>query len=339
MHKFLRATLGLLAMFAALLPATAQGRPAAKRTAAKLASASHASVRRVQVLSNRNATEIEIEGTARLTPQAQILTGPDRLVVDFSDAIPGDELHNEALNRGGIKNVRVGLFSSNPPVTRVVFDLDAARSFQVFPSGHTVIVKLSGAAPNSAGIDEFPDGNSAAARPGLVNTNFAARPLPISNAPPSNRPPLEVSFANGLLAIHSTKASLSEVLYAIHQQTGADIDVPAGAEQEQVAAEIGPGPAAEVLAHLLNGSRFNFLIVNSANDPRGLDRVILTPRAPGSMPRPSGQVAGGGDADDSESTQQAQESTAIPRIPPQPAERPLPQNAPNPEPRESDPPD
>jgi hypothetical protein len=92
------------------------------------------------------------------------------------------------------------------------------------------------------------------------------------------KPGLEVSFQDGLLSINSTKANLSEILFAVHERTGAEIEIPAGAEQDQVAANFGPGPAAEVLAHLLNGSKFNFMILNSATDPQGLDRVILSPR-------------------------------------------------------------
>ena len=49
---------------------------------------------------------------------------------------------------------------------------------------------------------------------------------------------------------------------------------------------------AEVLAQMLNGSRFNFLILNAANDPRQLDRVILSPRGEGAvMPLPPMQNA------------------------------------------------
>jgi hypothetical protein len=75
----------------------------------------------------------------------------------------------------------------------------------------------------------------------------------------------------------------------VHQQTGAEIAIPAGAEQEQVVAEIGPAPAPEVLAQLLNGSRFNFLILSSTSDPRALDRVILSSRPEGPMPVASQQ--------------------------------------------------
>jgi hypothetical protein len=114
---------------------------------------------------------------------------------------------------------------------------------------------------------------------------------------------------------------LSEVLYAVHQHTGADIAVPAGAEQERVAADIGPGPAAEVLAHLLNGSRFNFLIVNSASDARVLDRVILSPRGEGlSVPRALGSAP----AEDSGTDEATQPQAAVETIPPSPAPVPAP---------------
>jgi hypothetical protein len=92
-----------------------------------------------------------------------------------------------------------------------------------------------------------------------------------------------------LLSISSNKASLSEVLFAIHQQTGAEIAIPAGSELEQVVAEIGPAPAPEVLSQLLNGSKFNFMILSSTSDPRSLDRVILSSRPEGPMPPPPPQ--------------------------------------------------
>jgi len=97
-----------------------------------------------------------------------------------------------------------------------------------------------------------------------------------------------------MLAITANRASLSDVLYAVHQRTGADIAIPAGAELEKVMGQIGPAPAPVVLAHLLNGSKFNFLILNSASDPNVLDRVILSARpegpAPAYRPQPTARV-------------------------------------------------
>jgi hypothetical protein len=69
----------------------------------------------------------------------------------------------------------------------------------------------------------------------------------------------------------------------VQQRTGADVSIAAGAEQEKVVADIAPGPAPEVLARLLNGSRFNFLILSAVDDPQRLDRVILSARPDGAF--------------------------------------------------------
>ena len=102
--------------------------------------------------------------------------------------------------------------------------------------------------------------------------------------------PLDVTFHDGLLAIKANKATLSEVLSAVQQRTGAEVGIAAGADQERVVVDLGPAPAPEVLAQLLHGSKFNFLILSSAKDPRKLDRVILSPRTEGgAMPLPQAQ--------------------------------------------------
>ena len=278
-----RAAAGLLVWAALCLPASVAGQVQGVP-----------SVRRVQVLGNRNPVEIEIESSDRLVPQTQVLTGPDRLVVDFANAVPGTQLRNQSVNRGEVKSVRVSLFSSKPPVTRVVFDLRGPQHYQVFPYGRTVMVKV-GAGGEGARL--APSSGSASG-PSLVNTTYPAQSVPIVVAAPAP-PPLVVSFQAGLLTISSNKASLSEILFAVHQRTGAEIAIPAGAEQEKVVAEIGPASAPEVLAHLLNGSKFNFVIMSSASDPGVLDRVILSARPDGPAPvyRPLPQVQPEDDGD------------------------------------------
>lgn len=251
------------------------------------------SVRSVKVLGSKGSVEIEIEGTDRLTPQPQVLTGPDRLVVDFPNAALGNQVRSQSVDRGEVKDLRVALFQSKPPVTRVVLDLKSAQSYQIFPSGRTVMIKI-GSAPNAgntaAAVEEAPVQPQ---RPGLVIANYTTRqePVRVEAAP---QPTLQISYRNGLLGVRANKATLAEVLYAIQQRTGADISIAAGAEQEKVVAEIEPAPPAEVLAHLLNGSKFNFLILNSTQDPTRIDRVILstrpelvfTPSAPQSRVQP-----------------------------------------------------
>jgi hypothetical protein len=243
--------------------------------------AQNTSIRSLRVLNSRGAIEIEIEASDRITPETQVLTGPDRLVVDFPNATPGAELRSQSVDRGEVKSVRVGLFRSKPPVTRVVFDLKAPQSYQVFPYGRTVMIKMSAAVEPAEGVDYFP----ADAHPALMNTSFApAKPLARAEAfqtGPDTKPSLEVSFREGQLSIRANKASLSEVLFAVHQRTGAEVALTAGVEREQVVADLGPAPAPEVLARLLKGSSFNFLILSSAADPKALERVILSPRSGG----------------------------------------------------------
>jgi hypothetical protein len=236
------------------------------------------SIRRVQVLRSGGQVEIEIEASERIVPQINVLTSPDRLVVDFVNARPSAQLRNLSVNRTEVKSVRVGLFSSDPPVTRLVLDLNGPQPYQLFPAGRTVMLKIGGSAGAESALLR------PASMPVLVNTKYPDRGAQVSVAQrPAVRPRLEVSFQNGLLSVSSNKANLSEILFAIHERTGAEIAIPAGAEQEQVAADLGPAPAPEVLAHLLNGSKFNFMILSSATNPQALDRVILSPRGEGAM--------------------------------------------------------
>src|ERR1700722_11007892 len=274
---------------AAVPQATSAAPSSAVRTSATAPSAPPASaVRRVQVLGGMSAVEIEIEGSERLVPQTQVLTGPDRLVIDFPNTTLGTETRSQSVNRGEVKDFRVGLFHSTPPVTRVVVDLKSPQSFQIFPQGKTVIIKVSGKQSDAAqGVEDFPA--QPVTRPGLVSTNYTAGSAHINTMPlatPPAAPPaplLDVTFRNGMLTIRSTSASLSEILYAVHQRPGADITLSAGAEQEEVAADIGPAPAPDVLTRLLNGSKCNYMIVSSAPDPRVLDKVILSPKAVGAV--------------------------------------------------------
>jgi hypothetical protein len=237
------------------------------------------SIRGIKVLGSKDTVEIEVESSDRVVPQTRVLTGPDRLVIDFPNAVPGSQMRNQSVDRGAVKDVRFGLFQGKPPVTRIVLDLKTAQSYQVFPYGRTTIIKVVANAQDAAAGSSAPS----QARPGLVTANYTPGAAPVQIAPAPQ--PLIVTFHKGLLAIKSDKATLSEILLAVQQRTGAEVSVAAGAEQEKVVVDIGPAPAPEVLAQLLHGSNFNFLILSAANDPKLLDRVILTPRSEGgSMP-------------------------------------------------------
>lgn len=92
--------------------------------------------------------------------------------------------------------------------------------------------------------------------------------------------PPEVSYENGQLLIDAKNSTLSDVLRAVEKHTGAAFDISSGDTSERVVGRLGPGPARDVLADLLNGSHFNYVMLSPAGDPSALSRVVLTPRGP-----------------------------------------------------------
>jgi hypothetical protein len=85
--------------------------------------------------------------------------------------------------------------------------------------------------------------------------------------------PPQVTYQNGLLTIVAANSTLSDILRAVKKQTGADIEVPSA--NDRVVTHLGPGSAREVMADLLNGSRFNYVLLGSAQDTNLLTRVVL----------------------------------------------------------------
>ena len=106
---------------------------------------------------------------------------------------------------------------------------------------------------------------------------FAPRLTP-EQMPP--RPP-QVSYLNGQLLVIAHNSTLADILSAVSGQTGAVIDMPPGSGGERVAGRMGPGPARDVLAALLNGSQFDYIIVASLPNPAGVEHVILISKTNG----------------------------------------------------------
>jgi hypothetical protein len=221
-------------------------------TALSAQTPSQAAIHRVAVLGSANSLEVEILASAPLTPKARVLTDPDRLVLDFPNATPGRDLRNVPVNRGELRGVRFGLYSVDPPVTRMVLDLRSPLPYRVFTSGKMIIVKLTAATAEVAAV---------------------APPAPVKPAPR-----VEVNFRNGELSIWADKATMAEVLTEVRRKTGAEVPIPSGSDQELVFANLGPGPARDVLSAFLNGSRFNIVMVGSERDPAQLRSLLLSPR-------------------------------------------------------------
>jgi hypothetical protein len=93
----------------------------------------------------------------------------------------------------------------------------------------------------------------------------------------SPTPPRD-SYQNGLLTIDAQNSTLSQVLRAVQAQTGASVEMPSSAANERVMMQVGPGRPRDVLNTLLNGSKFNYIILGMIDNPGGVQKVILTTR-------------------------------------------------------------
>ena len=262
---------GLIVVSIVFVTAAAQisDNPVTPAPAAKPA----ARVNSVTVTGGSAGIVLEISTSQSVALRSQVVTGPDRLILDFPDSLPGKDLHNQAINRGEVKDIRVGVFSEHPPVTRVVIDLKSPQPYRIYPSGKTVIVRLMTNEQQAA----------------MTGQGNAAHLNAVSYAPPpaAPAPTLAVEYKNGRLSILAEKVSLSQVLSEVQRKIGADIPIPAMAAQEQVIVNTGLLPVREALASLLNGSRFNFIIVGADNDPAKVKSVILTFRGASGISQPA----------------------------------------------------
>ena len=125
-------------------------------------------------------------------------------------------------------------------------------------------------------------------------------PLPSGPTGPVQQMPLDsitamapqVTFQNNELTIVAPNSTLGDILRAVRKQTGAEIDIPPA--PERVVTHLGPGPARTIVAQLLNGSRFNYVLLGSPADQTVLTRVVLVAKSgPEATPGAAAPVAPG----------------------------------------------
>jgi hypothetical protein len=173
----------------------------------------------------------------------------------------------------------------------------------------------------------------------------AALPPPLPSGPQGPVPQIpldaipavapQVSYQDGLLTIVAPNSTLGDILRGVRKHTSADIEIPPTAS-ERVVTRLGPGPAREVMAELLNGSHFNYILLGSPDNANLLVRVVLvaktsdTPAQPtvtaNATPAPAvannaGDAADAADADD-DSGEDTSEATADTEPPAAPADQP-----------------
>jgi hypothetical protein len=172
-----------------------------------------------------------------------------------------------------------------------------------------------------------------------------AQPVPARAVPPvpatlMNSAPVNpnVTMANGLLTIDAPNSTLSDVLKGVHTATGAEIE--GASPSERVAVRLGPGDPRQVIAALLEGTPYDYLILGSQQKPDVVTRIVLTQSQDGTaaqnvpagrpqppMPQPQGNDVPDASSADDVATQSAGEVQAEQT---QQAPEQNPPNAPNP---------
>ncbi len=110
----------------------------------------------------------------------------------------------------------------------------------------------------------------------------ATTPAPETPPTPEKGPasPPEVSFEGGRLTIVARNSTMGDVLNAVKQKTGAAVEMPV-ISSERVVGRFGPGAPRDVMAQLLNGSHYNYVLIGSPADPGALNKVVLMARVSG----------------------------------------------------------
>ena len=85
----------------------------------------------------------------------------------------------------------------------------------------------------------------------------------------------KVKYENGLLTIGAQNATLADILHEVRKLTGATIDIPPAGASERVVVQLGPGAPRDVLAALLNGTSFNYVMLGTPSDPTSVASVML----------------------------------------------------------------
>ena len=123
--------------------ASAATLPAQKPAAAQPTPVAATELQSIQAATEKGATRITLAGDGTLVPSSVEMAKepPPRLVLDFSALTPKVAAVTP-VGLGPVRRIRVATHSMTPPVTRVVFDLSGAASYQLVPgaSGGQLVV-------------------------------------------------------------------------------------------------------------------------------------------------------------------------------------------------------
>ena len=137
--------------------------------------------------------------------------------------------------------------------------------------------------------------SAAPAKAAKKKSRKQAKPTPVQvetvPAPPpppptlAQQPPVapNVVYKNGLLSIDAPNSTLGDILGGIRRATGVSIEGPT-AIGDRMVVHLGPGEPRQIVASLLGGSRFDYIVMGSPQQPNGINKLVLLARQGGAPP-------------------------------------------------------
>jgi hypothetical protein len=149
-----------------------------------------AEIEQLQVKREGSDVRIEVILTGAVQPAVETATNPDRLVLTLPGTLSDAKQKHFLLNANGVHGVRVGLNNANPPVTRVVVDMETALPYTVDTNGKSIVVHVQSG--DSAVASKRSGPVPAASAPLIGVFRRKAEPTPVPDQSTTAQAPIPV---------------------------------------------------------------------------------------------------------------------------------------------------
>ena len=231
----------------------------------------------IQVSETVGSLSISLELDRAAVPQISRLSNPSRVVLDFPDTSfsanwkqPG----TITVNVGEVKTLRTALFKKDPPILRVVLDENRIQLPTISSEGSNVILRFAGATTIATRATPPKPAIAQTRSPGAVAK--AVAPRLSARMGLSARAPI-VTYKSGFLTLNADNSKLADVLRAIAEQTGAQIEIPNTPDmQDFLVLKMGPARPVDVIQMALQASSYECNVFY--NNDGILRQIVLIPK-------------------------------------------------------------
>jgi hypothetical protein len=184
-----------------------------------------AEIEQLQVKRDGSDVTIQVVLTGTVKPTVETAINPDRLVLILPGTISDAKQKHFPLDANGVRAVRLGLNSANPPVTRVVVDLDSAHPYTLSSDGKSITLRVQPSENAEVVVRHVGPAPAASApllgvfrrkpQPPATDSTTAQAPIPVPpKFPPINFPEKQAAVST------QTTANASATPSAARPKTG-----------------------------------------------------------------------------------------------------------------------